>query len=45
MTQANFDPVAFVAASLELSVQMDATSAAIAKLEAQASALSKTKKL
>ena len=45
MTQANFDPVAFVAASRELSVQMDATSAAIAKLEAQASALRKTKKL
>jgi hypothetical protein len=45
MSQATFDPVAFVAASRELSVQMDATSAAIAKLEAQAAALKKTKNL
>jgi len=45
VAQPNFDPVAFVGASRDLSVQMDATSAAIAKLEAQAAALKKSKKL
>ena len=45
MSQSNFDPVAFVAASRDLSVQMDATSTAIAKLEAQAAALKKSKNL
>jgi len=45
MSGSAFDPVAFVGASRELSVQMDATSAAIAKLEAQAAALKKSKKL
>ena len=45
MSGTTFDQVAFVGASRELSVQMDATAAAIAKLEAQAAALKKSKKL
>ncbi len=45
VAQPTFDPVTFVGASRDLSVQMDATSAAIAKLEAQAAALKKSKKL
>jgi len=45
VSQPTFDPVAFVGASRDLSVQMDATSAAIGKLEALAAALKKSKKL